>query len=652
MAAIAAAPPALSPTRAGGADPEDSNMSSPLSDVDDKDANDEDIEHMQLDAPDADNSSPISEDNNLPANDGSDSDSDSVLSEANSDVNTEVNSDGNDTEAETERLYDTPQIQRQRDVVVDEFNQGKLFEFTPSKLRRTTATGDMEENDEDIASIASSPDAVDESPTKPTISKPSASTDEAARSESHERKRKRSPPADTSESEQPLRKRTASIPASAEDIGKVVAAADENNIRTKPKARSQPAILDVRTSPRKRDAATEDEANDRETRASRKATRNGPKRRGADTVGPDTAGPEPSIETQEETRDTVVEDDAEQHDEEIEAEAEAEDEADVVAKNLEELEKKQAAYKDWTSIEEMFCIFRDRLYTDRLQRLEEEERSLLADEPTHPEYLNMKRCLDDRLNRKIQQMNNEYELRINAHKRAMVAQRAQIWGQYFQAVRETREHSLEALNKEWYEVQSARRGAHSLPDYGLLFPKDPAQNVRNTVAYNTEVSALAGMAKYRGFPAGPEMKGASPLEMEDDLNAMERFRRGRQKPIVHPRDEYQAPAFNRLGPAGEQFLKDTPWANPNHSVHKLYPGTTSQPDSRPELQSMGAARLLSEGFRQPPVDVKANAEALGGPTRFSESPEMSRSILNPAAHHMKRVKSIPSIGRGSKAAAA
>jgi hypothetical protein len=67
---------------------------------------------------------------------------------------------------------------------------------------------------------------------------------------------------------------------------------------------------------------------------------------------------------------------------------------------------------------------------------------------------------------------------------------------------------------------------------------------------------------------------------------------------------------------------------------------------------MGAARLLSEGFRQPPVDVKANAEALGGPTRFSESPEMSRSILNPAAHHMKRVKSIPSIGRGSKAAAA
>lgn len=133
----------------------------------------------------------------------------------------------------------------------------------------------------------------------------------------------------------------------------------------------------------------------------------------------------------------------------------------------------------------------------------------------------MKRCLDDRLNRKIQQMNNEYELRINAHKRAMVAQRAQIWGQYFQAVRETREHSLEALNKEWYEVQSTRRGAHSLPDYGLLFPKDPAQNVRNAVAYNTEVSALAGMAKYRGFPAGPEMKGASPLEMEDDLNAME-----------------------------------------------------------------------------------------------------------------------------------
>lgn len=133
----------------------------------------------------------------------------------------------------------------------------------------------------------------------------------------------------------------------------------------------------------------------------------------------------------------------------------------------------------------------------------------------------MKQCLDDRLNQKLQEINTELEFRIKAHERRTVAQRAQIWSQFYQAVRESRERSLEKLNREWYDVQTARRSAHSLPDYGLLFPKHPAQRVRNAVAYNTEVSTLAGIAKYEGFPAGPEMKGASPAELEDDLAAME-----------------------------------------------------------------------------------------------------------------------------------
>lgn len=162
-----------------------------------------------------------------------------------------------------------------------------------------------------------------------------------------------------------------------------------------------------------------------------------------------------------------------------------------------------------------------RLYKDRLQTLEDEEQSLLADVPTHPEYVNMKQCIDDRLNQKLQESSTEYDLKITAHERRAVAQRAQIWSQFFQAVRERREHALETLNKKWYDVQTARRSAHSLPDYGLLFPKDPMHRVRNAVAYNTEVSTLAGIAKYEGFPAGPELKGASISEVEDDLSIIE-----------------------------------------------------------------------------------------------------------------------------------
>lgn len=156
-----------------------------------------------------------------------------------------------------------------------------------------------------------------------------------------------------------------------------------------------------------------------------------------------------------------------------------------------------------------------------MQRLEEEEQSLLADEPTHPEYLNMKQCLDDRLNRKLEEINKEHELRMRAHEKRSVAIRAQTWSQYFQAIREKRENVLESLNKDWYDVQTARRSAHSLPECGLVFPKDQAQRVKNAVAYNKEVSTLAGIAKYEGFPAGPDITGASEAEMAEDLAIME-----------------------------------------------------------------------------------------------------------------------------------
>lgn len=133
----------------------------------------------------------------------------------------------------------------------------------------------------------------------------------------------------------------------------------------------------------------------------------------------------------------------------------------------------------------------------------------------------MKQCLDDRLERKVQEINAERTLRLEAHERRAVAIRAQFWSQFFQAVRERREAALESLNRQWYEVQTARRSAHSLPDYGLLFPKDRVRRVRNAIAYNTEVSTLAGLAKYEGFPAGPELKGASSSEVEADFSAIE-----------------------------------------------------------------------------------------------------------------------------------
>lgn len=156
-----------------------------------------------------------------------------------------------------------------------------------------------------------------------------------------------------------------------------------------------------------------------------------------------------------------------------------------------------------------------------MQRLEEEEHSLLADEPTHHEFLNMKKCIDDKLAKSLREIAKENELKSKAHEKRFVAERSQIWSQFAQSVRDKREKTLESLNKEWYDVVAARRKAHSTPEYGVIFPKDQSQRVRNAVAYNTEVSTLAGMAKYEGFPAMPDIKGASNGEVQDDFAAID-----------------------------------------------------------------------------------------------------------------------------------
>ncbi|PHH92448.1 hypothetical protein CDD83_7404 [Cordyceps sp. RAO-2017] len=644
MAATALAHGAQSPSRPGAVDLDCSNASSPLSDVDDGDANDEEIERMQLDARDhiADRSS-LSGDDHRPDHDGLDSDS--ALSDAASDVNSDVN----DTEAETERLYDTPKSQRQRDVVVDQFNNGQVFEHTPSKLRRATRADASNENGDDVSvfdddeSLASSHAGAADSLAQLATAKDKGAAEEA-KLDSQERKRKRSPVPDHSEPDQPLRKRTGSLGAPETAADDDTPTHEDDSTSGNLQSGHQSAGEDESSSASHRDTTAE--APERETRAT-KSTRSSSKRK---TMPADDAAGEADSDTREDHADIAVEDEIEPI--EDEADGDVEEEVDVAAKNTEEVERKDAAFKDWTHIEDMFSVFRERLYKDRLQRLEEEEQSLMADEPTHPEYLSMKKCIDERLEKRLQEINTEYEFRIEAHERRAVAQRAQIWSQFFQAAREKREQALEKLNQQWYEVQSARRSAHSLPDYGLLFPKEPAQRVRNAVAYNTEVSALAGLAKYEGFPAGPELKGASLTEVEADLTAIEHVRRGRQKHgQPQPREEYHTPTFSRLGPAGEQFIKETPWANPNHSVHKLY-----QPSPNPAEANRRPAQPVNG---PPPADVKAafdgTSTAHRSPAlsnRMSESPEMARSMLSQAAHQMKRVGSIPNLARGSKTAAA
>lgn len=326
MAATAVAYGARSPSGPGTVDLDDSIVSSPLSEVDDGDANDHDIEHMQLDGRRqiGDNSS-LSGDNHHVANHDN-SDSDSALSDAASDVHSEVN----DTEAETERLYDTPRTQRHRDVVVDQFNNGRIFEHTPSKLRRTAGADTDNDNRDDLSvsgdedSVASSFPERQDSPTKPVATN-DTSIDEDAKPDSLERKRKRSPVVDQSAPDQPLRKRIGSqgAPETAEQDTSMK---EDDATSANPRSGHQSGGEDETSSTSNHGLLVE--ASERETR---KSKRNSSKRKGP-IAGE--AGGGADSDAREDPADIAVEDEAEHPEEE--PDGDVEEEADIAAKNIEE----------------------------------------------------------------------------------------------------------------------------------------------------------------------------------------------------------------------------------------------------------------------------------------------------------------------------
>ena len=143
---------------------------------------------------------------------------------------------------------------------------------------------------------------------------------------------------------------------------------------------------------------------------------------------------------------------------------------------------------------------------------------LTGDNPTHPEYLAMMKCVDARRDERLRVVKLEYKFNQQTLKQWAIARRGQIHGQYFQSIRESREKVLDELGRQWYHIQQQRRRhANTVPDFGIRFPASKTQRTKDAVAYNKEVSILSGIAKYQGFPAAPSIRGASSTEIEEDF---------------------------------------------------------------------------------------------------------------------------------------
>ena len=163
-----------------------------------------------------------------------------------------------------------------------------------------------------------------------------------------------------------------------------------------------------------------------------------------------------------------------------------------------------------------------RLFDQRLTDLSAELELLNDPNSTHPEYLAMRQCIDERREQKIQLENVLLFYKQKTLETTVHAGRAQSHSQYFQTVRAIRERHTENLNALFCKTQKERRQIQARePQFGYTFTTKRSKQISQQTAYNKEVSLLSGIARYVGFPAAPDLHGAHGSEMDDDFRAMQ-----------------------------------------------------------------------------------------------------------------------------------
>ncbi|KAK6338233.1 hypothetical protein TWF730_002306 [Orbilia blumenaviensis] len=189
------------------------------------------------------------------------------------------------------------------------------------------------------------------------------------------------------------------------------------------------------------------------------------------------------------------------------------DEADEMSRT-----KRQAA-EDLAAIEILFAQLRDKIVEERVAEIDKE--IAMLHDGTHPELILMSQSIETHKREKIEKANILLEFQQQTAEVERIANRAAIWAQYNQEIRETREKCFSEANTQWWAIHRERRAADtSLSDYVYRIPKSVSTQINHRTRYNAEVSLLSGIAKHVGFPAAPTIAGASADEVRADLEAM------------------------------------------------------------------------------------------------------------------------------------
>ncbi|KAJ6145265.1 hypothetical protein N7470_009160 [Penicillium chermesinum] len=511
----------------------------------------------------------------------------------------------NDSEAETERIEDSPHNVRKRDIVVSAGSAGP----SPSKLHQSTTLDDV---DDEMA---------DDSPSKPRRASNHNSLedenplDEVEILDSIGQKRKRFVAGEDTGTDvgddEPSKKRREDAAMLNEDGQLVDDAPEESELPAVP-AKSKKAKKGKRRGRRAPDVEEENEAGGAEV---------------------------------------ATEDVADEHLGEDEETAERGDEpqdAEITAKTEEESAKRMSAMESLATLEKEFATLRDKIYDERIAKLDREMEMLTGPNPTHPEYLRQIECVARNRDKKIRYEETLFHYRKQALLNKSLAERAQAHSTFFQRIRDARERHSSAISKQFYAIQHDRFKTDELsPHHIIPFPTRRSQQISHQTSYNLEVSIMAGVAKYVGFPAAPPLVGARPSELDDDLEKMgiaveTRKSVPQASSALPPRGAMSSMSSNMFRTdAEEAFLEQTPWANPQHPIHQQQPQHQYSQQHRPQARAHESqqAPFTTPAAQKRVVDVNApNGSASTIPENMSAANSSANNTpygteQEPRSHH-------------------
>ncbi|KAK0250137.1 Transcriptional regulatory protein [Friedmanniomyces endolithicus] len=285
---------------------------------------------------------------------------------------------------------------------------------------------------------------------------------------------------------------------------------------------------------------------------------------------------------------------------------ETEPSAELAAKSEGERQVKLVASSAFEGVAKQFTRFREKLYDEGLATMNAELSMLAQPDCQHPEYLRQVACVNARREKQMREAQAFYHYRLTSIRQRTLGDRSQLQSQYHQHIREMRESVMYQLGEEWYNIQKERRQQHQEKNdaYIYKFPAKKSAQIRQQAKYNQEVSVLSGVAKYVGFPAAPDINGAEGDLLEDDLKAMKISNRVPQPLATAPAPTPAQPAYPRFPTvptqnealAHQQYIEQNAWAQSQRPLHNNLgtPNLTHTPDwvDRPGNHGSSARNLI------------------------------------------------------------